>query len=207
MNGVINLKRSKMILENKSLRVVVPLDPTKGMRYTEPMRDEDSDDELDCIYQITAQDQDWVNPTVDGRISWDCDSSWMSGSDEEIEWWKNWLHEVTTLNCNMMIISLQHMTTEVRKLQANDGATNGEDFINHYGTSIIEQKWHGASKGVLRTPGWHTSWKIRRNGVKVEGRYVYDLKAFRNECSQDNIVWAPTYNKEGWCMSYNYCPK
>ena len=55
MNGVINLKRRKMIFEKKSLRVVVPLDPAEGAHYTEPVYDEDSDDELDYIYQITAQ--------------------------------------------------------------------------------------------------------------------------------------------------------
>lgn len=50
MNGVINLKRRKMIFEKKSLRVIVPLDPAEGARYTKPLHDEDSDDELDCIY-------------------------------------------------------------------------------------------------------------------------------------------------------------
>jgi len=30
MNGVINLKKHKMIFEKKSLRVVVPLDPAEG---------------------------------------------------------------------------------------------------------------------------------------------------------------------------------
>jgi len=54
MNGVINLKKRKMIFEKKSLRVVVPLDPTEGTRYTEPMRNDDSDEDLDCIYKITA---------------------------------------------------------------------------------------------------------------------------------------------------------
>jgi len=37
MNGVINLKKRKMIFENKSLCVVVPLDPTEGPCYTEPV--------------------------------------------------------------------------------------------------------------------------------------------------------------------------
>ena len=50
MNGAINLKRRKMIFENKSLCVVIPLDLAEGARYTEPVRDEDSEDELDCIY-------------------------------------------------------------------------------------------------------------------------------------------------------------
>ena len=52
MNGVINLKKQKMIFEKKSLCVVVPLDPAEYAHYTKPMRD----DELDCIYEITTRD-------------------------------------------------------------------------------------------------------------------------------------------------------
>jgi len=54
MNGVIELKKWKMIFEKKSLRVVILLDPIEGVRYIEPVRDNESDDELDCIYHITA---------------------------------------------------------------------------------------------------------------------------------------------------------
>lgn len=73
------------------------------MQYIEPVRDEDNGGELDCIYQITTQDQDQVNPTMDGRLSWDRENSCTSDSDEEIEQWHNQLHEVTTLNCNRMV--------------------------------------------------------------------------------------------------------
>jgi len=54
MNGVINVKKCKIIFEKKSLHVVVPLDLAKGVQYTEPVHDDDSDDDLDCIYKITA---------------------------------------------------------------------------------------------------------------------------------------------------------
>jgi len=47
-----------MIFEKKSLRAVIPLDPTKGSRHTEPVHDYESDDDLDCIYKITAQEKD-----------------------------------------------------------------------------------------------------------------------------------------------------
>lgn len=85
MKGVINLRRRKMIFEKKSLCVIVPLDSAEGVHYIEPVRDKDSDNELDCIYEITAQDQDWGNPSVDEGLSWECDSSCTSNSDEEIE--------------------------------------------------------------------------------------------------------------------------
>lgn len=66
MNGVINLKKQKLIFEKKPLRVIVPLDPAKGSCYTEPVCNYESDDDLDCIYKITVRDQNWVNPIMDG---------------------------------------------------------------------------------------------------------------------------------------------
>jgi len=106
MSGIINLKKRKMIFEKKSLHVVILLDPAEGLHYNEPMHDEGSDDELDCIYKITTQNQDWVNPIAQGRISWGCAESCTADSDEEDERWHNRLTRVTTLNCNMMTRSL-----------------------------------------------------------------------------------------------------
>jgi len=54
MNGVINLKKRNMIFEEKSLRVIVPLNPAEGSRYTKPVHNYESDDNLDFIYKITA---------------------------------------------------------------------------------------------------------------------------------------------------------
>ena len=39
MNVVINLKKHRMTFEKKELRVIVPLDPAEGARYTEPIWD------------------------------------------------------------------------------------------------------------------------------------------------------------------------
>jgi len=85
MNGVINLKNRKMIFEKKSLHLVIPLDSAEGPHYTEPVHDEGSDDALDCIYNITARNQDWINPTVEGRISWEHVETCTTDSDEEDE--------------------------------------------------------------------------------------------------------------------------
>ena len=51
MGGVINLKKCSMVFENNSTRVIVPLDPAEGTRYTEPARDEE---EVDHIYKFTT---------------------------------------------------------------------------------------------------------------------------------------------------------
>lgn len=85
MNGVINRKKCKMIFEKTSMRIVVTLDLAEGLHYTEPVHDNESDDDLDCIYKITVWEQEWVNPTMDGQISWKHTSSYTSDSDKEIE--------------------------------------------------------------------------------------------------------------------------
>ena len=82
MNGVINLNKRNMIFEKKSLRIIVPLNPIEGSCYIEPIHDYESDDDLDCIYKIIVQDQDWVNPTMDGWITWDRESSYNLNSTE-----------------------------------------------------------------------------------------------------------------------------
>jgi len=87
MNRVINLKKHKMIFEKKSLCVLVLLDPTEGVQYTKSMCGDNSDDDLDYVYKITAQGEDWVNSTIVGRISWERESSCTSDLDEEIERW------------------------------------------------------------------------------------------------------------------------
>lgn len=81
MNGVINRKNTRMIFEKNSLHIVVP---AEGSRYTERVRNYDSDNDLDCIYKISVWEQDWVNPTTNGRISWERKSSYTSDSKEEI---------------------------------------------------------------------------------------------------------------------------
>ena len=73
-----------MIFEKKSVCIIVSLDPIEGSRYTEHFCDYESDDDLDYIYKIRAQDLDWVNPTANGWITWDHEISCTSDSDKEI---------------------------------------------------------------------------------------------------------------------------
>jgi len=149
-----------MIFEKKSLFIVVLLDPAEGVQYIEPVRDDD----LDYIYKINTQGEDWVNPTADGRISWECKSSCTSDSDEEIERCHNRLHEVTTLNCNMMIRSLHCIKTEVMEMPKSNGLSEVDEFLNGFGSEVQEQqqlavlkwalhvtpaRWWGAHQGTL----------------------------------------------------------
>ena len=67
MGGIINLKRRIMIFEIEGTRVIVPLDPAGGERYTDPIWEEE---DFDHIYKLTGWDNDWINPTADGMLCW-----------------------------------------------------------------------------------------------------------------------------------------
>lgn len=105
----------------------------------EPVHDYGSDDDLDCIYKLTTRDQDWVNPTMDGQISWERESSCTSDFDEEIEQWQNQLHELTMLNCNMMTRSLHYVSSEERNLPTYDGLIEVETFLDAFEREVLEK--------------------------------------------------------------------
>ena len=95
-----------MTFEGKGLRVIVPLDPSQRERYTEPLRDEDQD-VLDHIYNITTKEEDYVNPTTEGIMDWQCDSSCMTDSDEGLENWQSRLNELHGHRCERITKSLR----------------------------------------------------------------------------------------------------
>lgn len=65
-------------------------------------------------------------------------SSCTSDSDKEKEHWQNWLHKVTTLNCNMMIRSLWCVTTEARELPTYDGEIGVDEFLDKFERAVSE---------------------------------------------------------------------
>lgn len=69
MDAVIHFKKWRMVFEWKDLRVIVPLDPSKGARYTEPVCDYEEGDDLDQIYNINVGAENWINPTTNGWIT------------------------------------------------------------------------------------------------------------------------------------------
>jgi hypothetical protein len=74
-----------MTFEGDGLWFIAPLDPNEGHRYTEPITEEDHAYELDNIYKLTARQQYYINPIVDGNLSWRSDSACSSYSEEALE--------------------------------------------------------------------------------------------------------------------------
>ena len=68
--AVIDLKKKQMTFEDSHIRVIAPLDPSQGPRYTEPRRPDEGAQDMDNLYKMTASLEDYVNLTADGTLSW-----------------------------------------------------------------------------------------------------------------------------------------
>jgi hypothetical protein len=64
---IVDLKKRRMEFEGDGLRVIAPMDPDEGQRYTEPIREEDHTYELENIYKLTTRQHDYINRTTDGN--------------------------------------------------------------------------------------------------------------------------------------------
>jgi hypothetical protein len=78
---MVDLKKIKMTFEGDGLRAIAPLDPDECPRYTEPIREEDRAYDLENIYKLTTKQHDYINPMVDGNLSWRSDNTFSSDSE------------------------------------------------------------------------------------------------------------------------------
>jgi len=78
---IIDLEKRQMIFEVEDLKVIVLLDSTEGRRCVEPIKGK----ELDKLYDMTVQMDDYVNRVFDGVLSWRSIYSCVSNSKESLE--------------------------------------------------------------------------------------------------------------------------
>lgn len=93
---------------------------------------------------------------ADGRISWDRESSCTSNLDEELEHWQNHLHELSTLQCNMMMKSLCCVLSEVRKLPHYDSLTDVDKLLDEFENEF--PKGHCFQELDLALCAMHARW-------------------------------------------------
>jgi len=84
-----------MIFEVWNLKVTIPLDPSERKRYIELARGND----IENLYNITTCMEDYVDPKMDGALSWRSISLHASDSEFDLENWKQSMHAMSTRLC------------------------------------------------------------------------------------------------------------
>ena len=84
---IINFKRRILSFEDDDMWVVVPLDLLERPRYVELVFNKGQGDHLDTIYNITTIQEDYINPTTDGNLSWKYESSCKFDLGKSLEKW------------------------------------------------------------------------------------------------------------------------
>ena len=82
---IINFKKIILSFEDSEMRVVAPNDPLEGQRYVELVNNEGQGNYLDQLYNIMSSKDGYMNPTVDGKLSWRNLSSCTSDSGDAVE--------------------------------------------------------------------------------------------------------------------------
>ena len=122
---VINLKKRQMVFEGKDFRVILPLDPSQGEWYTEPLCHEDQAD-VEPISTITTQEEGYEDPPAAG---WEYGSSCLTNSDDELENWQHRLSEHHRGSNVFLTKSLRWVDSQPRPIPVYDGSADLEPFI------------------------------------------------------------------------------
>lgn len=86
-----------MIFEADGIRVIQPLDPYQGPRFTEPTDDRDEPGALDQLYTLTAgKREDYINPMGGGSVIWRSIQSLETSSEVAWDAWQQGGYELTT---------------------------------------------------------------------------------------------------------------
>ena len=91
---------------------------------------------MENLYQMTANQSDYINPTAEGNISWRCDSSCASDSDVGLENWQNRLYEVSARRCTYMTKSLRWIGEEISEIPSFQGLIDIQDFLTEFEQQI-----------------------------------------------------------------------
>ena len=123
--AVINSKKRVMTFENQDVRVIATMDPQKGRRYIKLVKDEVGRS-WDYDYNIS---EDYIQPTINGKLGQCIASSASSDSDDALENWQNQLHEVSFQKCGLIMQSLRHVATEMVDLPIYEGLPSLCEFF------------------------------------------------------------------------------
>jgi hypothetical protein len=115
--------------------IISSLDPSEGQRFVEPTCLDL--EELNQLYRTTTREEDYVNPTADGVLSWRSITSCTLDSDTRLENWQHRLHVVSTRRCARIDRAVRWVGTEIREPPSFHGVNDLEEFLIRYEDEVL----------------------------------------------------------------------
>jgi hypothetical protein len=138
---IIDLKKDIVMFEVDGIKVVQPLDLYLGPRYTKPVENNMEADALDQLYNIIAGTRlDYINPTVDGSVSWRSIQYANEDSELAFDSWQQGSYKRFSRRCATVIATIW-IGTEIREHPTYDGTSEVHSFL-----TSMEEKNSGGSK-------------------------------------------------------------
>ena len=82
------------------------------------------------------KEEDYVDPTAERIMDWQCDSSYMIDSDDGLENWQSRLYELHGHRCSIITKYLRWLGSQTRTLPVFDGSTDPEEFIVQFSEKV-----------------------------------------------------------------------
>jgi hypothetical protein len=114
---------------------------------------------------MIARMDDYVNPTVEGVLSWRSINSCALDSEDSLENWKQRLHEVSTRKCARITRALRWIGTKIVEPPRYTGLTPIEYFINEFEMYIPYQQRLLALDVALKLTSTRW-WATHKDGIR-----------------------------------------
>jgi hypothetical protein len=159
-----DLKKRRMEFEGNGLKVIAPIEPNEGRRYTETIREEDRTYKIENIYKLTTRQHDYINPTTDGNLSWRSESACSSNLEEALENWQNRMYEVSTRQCVRLTKSVHWIGTKISNIPTFDGLNHLETFLVEFEKIVpVQQRMFPLDEALKAKPArW---WGTHNNNI------------------------------------------
>jgi hypothetical protein len=124
-----------MTFDSGEYKVITPLYPSEGERFVEPTFLDL--EEISHLYRTTAHEEDYINPTVDGILSWRRITSCAIDSNTSLENWKQRLHELSMRICARIDRALRWVGTKIREPPSFHIINNLETFLAQHEDAVL----------------------------------------------------------------------
>jgi hypothetical protein len=190
-----------MTFEAKGIKVVQPLDPYLGPRYTEPIDNNIKEGDLDQLYTVTVGTiNDYINPMNDGSVSWRSIQSIDEDSELDFDSWQQSSYKKFSRVC-ATVRATRWVGTKVIEHLVYYGTSGINNFLFRMEERVVEdQRISLLDVALYDTPvrWWANHKALLRNqdDLKQAIKYRFENKEHMESGMQMDFQFVQLFNEE-----------